>query len=339
MRKRFLSILQYVFFLGGGLFLVWWQLKSMTGLEKKEFYAAIKNANYWIILPISIMSILSHLSRSMRWKLLMEPLGYHPKLRNVFSVTMIGYLANAAIPRLGELLKCTFLAKYEKLKVDKLVGTIIVERSFDVLCYILFIGVTVLIQINLIGDYLKNQLSKMSSAKGTNLWLKFLIIFILIVVIWQTFKWLFKKFPHNKIISKISGVFKGVMEGFRSIKKLKKRRAFILHSIFIWAMYLGQIYLGFSGMKGIAGLGINAAFSVLTLATLSMIITPGGIGSFPIFVMQTLLIYNIDAPLGKAFGWVMWGVTTGLVVVVGLISLISIPYFNKKENESNTAHT
>ena len=338
MRKRFLSIFQYIIFLGGGLFLVWWQLKSMTVLEKKEFYSAINNANYWIVLPISIMSILSHISRSMRWKLLMEPLGYHPKLRNVFSVTMIGYLANAAIPRLGELLKCTFLAKYEKLKVDKLIGTIIVERSFDLLCYILFIGVTVLIQINLIGDYLKNQLNKMSSTKGLNLWLKFLIMFLLIIIIWQILKWLIKKFPHNKLVNKISGIFKGVTEGFKSIKKLKKRRAFILHSIFIWAMYLGQIYLGFSGMKDTSSLGINAAFSVLTLATLSMIITPGGIGSFPIFVMQTLLIYGIDAPLGKAFGWVMWGVSTGLIVIVGLISLISIPYFNKKENENNTEH-
>ena len=119
MRKRVLSILNYFIFLGGGLFLVWWQLKTMTSTEKTEFYGSLKSANYWIIIPIAIMSILSHISRSMRWKLLMEPLGYKPKLGNIFSVTMIGYLANAAVPRLGELLKCTFLARYEKLKVDK----------------------------------------------------------------------------------------------------------------------------------------------------------------------------------------------------------------------------
>ena len=95
-------------------------------------------------------------------------------------------------------------------------------------------------------------------------------------------------------------------------------------------MYLGQIYVGFKGMGDTSSLPIGAAFSVLTLATLSMIVTPGGIGSFPIFVMQTLLLYGIHAPLGKAFGWVMWGVSTGLMITIGLISLLIIPSLNKQ---------
>src|SRR5205085_7449976 len=100
MRKRFLTIMQYSLFLGGGIFLVWWQLRSMTPEQKSDFIDAFRHANYWLIVPIAIMILLSHLSRSMRWKLLMEPLGYDPKLKNVFAVTMIGYFANAAIPRL-----------------------------------------------------------------------------------------------------------------------------------------------------------------------------------------------------------------------------------------------
>ena len=105
-------------------------------VERTEFYAAFRHTNYWLMIPVLIMSLLSHLSRSMRWKLLMEPLDYNPALRNVFAVTMVGYLANAAIPRLGEVLKCSFLARYEKLKIDKLFGTILVERTFDLICYV-----------------------------------------------------------------------------------------------------------------------------------------------------------------------------------------------------------
>jgi len=338
MPKRLFAILQYVIFLGGGLFLVWWQLKSMTTIEKEEFYASVKNANYWIVLPIAIMSILSHISRSMRWKLLMAPLGYRPKLANVFSVTMIGYLANSAIPRLGELLKCTFLAKYEHLKVDKLVGTIIVERSFDFICYLIFIGITVLIQIDTISGFVKSKLNLISSSTSMPIWLKFTILFSSLIFIWRGLKWLLKKYPENKIFAKINHFIHGIWEGFRSIKKLENRKVFLLHTVFIWAMYLGQIYLGFWGMEETADLSMKAAFSVLTLATLSMIVTPGGIGSFPIFVMQTLLIYGIAAPLGKAFGWIMWGVSTSLVIVIGLSCLIIIPYINKLKNESDTAH-
>jgi hypothetical protein len=90
-------------------------------------------------------------------------------------------------------------------------------------------------------------------------------------------------------------------------------------------------------MEGTAALGIGAACSVLTLATLSMIVTPGGIGSFPIFVMQTLLIYGINEPLGKAFGWLMWGSSTIIILIAGLTSLIFIPFYNRnKETEKGT---
>ena len=114
---------------------------------------------------------------------------------------------------------------------------------------------------------------------------------------------------------------------------MKRRKLFIAHTVFIWTMYLLQIYIGFSAMDGTSHLGIKAACSVLTLATLAMIATPGGIGSFPIFVMETLLIYNITKPLGEAFGWLLWGVSTSIIIVAGLIALILLPLINKRKYE------
>jgi uncharacterized protein (TIRG00374 family) len=329
MKKRISQLLQYVIFLGGGIFLVWWQLKSMNLEEKNEFYNAIKNANFWILIPISIMSIMSHISRSMRWKLMMEPLDFHPKLRNVFMVTMVGYLANAAIPRLGELLKCTFLARYEKLKLDKLVGTIILERSFDLICYALFIAITILIQIKIIGNFASEKLDRLFQGDTTNTFLKFGLLVSAIILSWFLIRWVIKKNPQNKLINKINLVIKGVIEGLSTIKHMKKKRSFIMHTIFIWCMYLGQIYLGFWGLDSTSSLGIGAACSVLSLATLSMIVTPGGIGSFPIFVMQTLMIYGLTNVQGKAFGWLMWSASTGLIVLVGFVSLLLLPVLNK----------
>ena len=335
MRKRIFSILQYVLFLGGGLFLVWWQLKEMTPAEVKKFYHAFESANYWLIIPIVFMSLLSHLSRSMRWKLLMEQLGYQPKLKNVFAVTIVGYLANAAVPRLGEILKCTFLSRYEKLKVDKLVGTILVERTFDVLCYLLFIGITILIQIDKVSGFVKKKLSTFSESASVPVWAKLLILAAGVILFVLLLKLLFRKFPQNKIVIKVRNFFAGIAEGFRTIHGLKKRKLFLAHTFFIWAMYLLQIYIGFQAIQATSHLGIKAACSVLALATLAMIITPGGIGSFPLFVMETLLIYDIDDADGQAFGWLMWGVSSGIVIVAGVISLSILPYINRKKNEIN----
>lgn len=157
MKKRLFSILQYIIFLGGGIFLVWWQLNGMTLEQKDKFKNALLNANYWLVIPIVFMNLASHLSRSYRWKLLLEPMGYHPKIKNVFAVTMVGYLANAAVPRLGEILKCTFLSRYEKIKVDNLIGSIVIERTFDFLCFLLFIALTVVIQIDKISGFVKQK--------------------------------------------------------------------------------------------------------------------------------------------------------------------------------------
>ena len=339
MNKRLISILQYIIFMGGGIFLVWWQLKEMTPRDRKEFYDAFSYANYWLIIPIVFMSMLSHLSRSMRWKLLLEQLGYHPRLKNVFAVTMVGYLINSAVPRLGEILKCTFLARYEKLKVEKLVGTILIERTFDVICYLFFIGLTLLIQFGLIGNYVKEKFSAMGNPHAMPLWAKSLIAAGGIILLIVLLKILFRKYPDKRIVIRIKNFFAGMSEGFSTIRHLKKRKLFLAHTFFIWAMYLLQIYIGFHAMTDTAHLGIRAACSVLTLATLAMIITPGGIGSFPLFVMQTLVIYGIENPVGKAFGWLIWGVATGIVIVIGFTCLLLLPYINRKRNEINQQYS
>ena len=334
MRKRVFSILQYVIFLAAGIFLVWWQLRSLTPEQKNAFLNALKEANYWLILPVAVITLLSHLIRALRWKLLMEPLNYNPALKNVFAVTLVGYFANAAFPRLGEILKCTFLARYEKIKVDKLVGTIIVERAFDVVCYIIFIGITVLIQINVVGDYVKKILEEIAVSPGFPLWGKLLIVFAIMAGMFFLLKFIFERFPKNKIVLATNNFLKGILEGFRSIKNLKQRWLFILYTILIWFMYLMEIQIAFSAMEGTAHLGIKAAFSVLTLVTLSMIVTPGGIGSLPVLMQKTLIFYGISDALGTAFGWLMWGISTGIVIVAGLVALLLLPYMNKnKKNE------
>lgn len=311
----------------------------MTASEKTVFYAALSNANYWLMLPVVFMSLLSHLSRSLRWKLLMEPLHYYPSTTNTFASTMVGYLANAAIPRLGEVLKCSLLARYEKLKIDKLFGTILLERTFDMLCYLVFIGITVLIQIDLVGSYVADKLKKAGQGALIPMWAKIILIILMIWMIFKSIRWLSGKFPHNKIIVKVGGFMSGLAAGFTTIKNLKKRRMFVTHTIFIWAMYLLQIYIGFFALEGTDELSIQAAFSVLSFATLAMIITPGGIGSFPIFVMETLLIYSISSPVGIAFGWLLWGANTAIVIVAGFLALLLLPYINKQQHEVHPGHT
>ncbi len=332
MKKKFFAVLKYIFFLGIGIFLMWWQLSKMTPLQRIQFKDSLQHDNYIVLIPIIIMALLSHLSRELRWKFLIEPMGYHPTTANTFYSTLCGYFANTFIPRAGEVLRCTLLGRYEKIPVTKLIGTILVERVFDLFCYFILIVFTVLLQVETVSNFVKKKLDEISAQENVlPLWVKALCLVILILIIFLFFKWLFKKHSNHRHIIRLKGIHVGLKEGFSSIAHLKKRRLFIFHTFFIWAMYLLEIYVGFYALNATNGLGFAAAFSVLSLATLAMIVSPGGLGAFPFAIQQVLLIYKIN---NISFGWLMWGTTTGIIIVAGFISFGLLIYTNKRKNEA-----
>ena len=332
MRKKAGVILQYIIFLGGGIFLIWWQFHSMTPAQLTKFKLALSNADYHIIIPVIFMSLASHISRSQRWRILMAPMGYRPSLFNTFGVTMVGYLANSFVPRLGEILKCTMLGKYEKIPVQKLIGTVVIERIFDIFCYIIFIFITVLIQYKLVGNFVKDKIATLVIAKtGMPLWARGLLIISAILIIIWLLRFVFKKYASGKFILRLNNFIAGLKEGIASIKKLQNRSWFLFHTVFIWSMYLLQIYIGFLAIQDVAHLGLNAACAVLTLATLAMIVTPGGIGTFPTAIFLVLSLYKIDQSTGEAFGWLMWGATTFIILFFGLLCLGLLHFINRKK--------
>ena len=332
MNKKILAVLKYIFFLGIGIFLMWWQLSKMTPLQRIQFKDSLQNANYIVLIPIVIMALLSHLSRAMRWKILIEPMGYFPSTANALYSTLCGYFANTFIPRAGEVLRCTLLGRYEKIPVTKLIGTVLLERFFDLFCYFIIIVFSILIQLETVSNFVKKKFLELSGREAViPLWIK-LVVFILLIYLLVVFiKWIFKRHAEHRHIIRLKGIHLGLKEGFTSIKHLKKRKLFIFHTFFIWSMYLLQVYIGFNALSSTQGLGIAAAFSVLSLATLAMIVAPGGIGAFPVAVQQVLLIYKID---NISFGWLMWGVTTGIIIVAGFISFGLIIYNNRKQSEA-----
>ncbi|HTB52305.1 MAG TPA: lysylphosphatidylglycerol synthase transmembrane domain-containing protein [Ferruginibacter sp.] len=330
MTKQLSSILQYIIFLGGGILLVWWQFHSMTPIELKQFRFAISTANYWILLPVTLLATASYISRSMRWQLLCEPLGYKTSLVNVFGALMVGYLINSFVPRLGEIIKCTLLGKYEKIPAQKLIGTIVAERVFDIFCYLSFILLTVAVQYKLVGGFVAKYLNEMfSNQTGTPVWVKAILYGTILIIIIVLFKLVFKKYAHSKIVSDLRNFLNGLSEGIATIKNLKKKKAFLFHTVFIWSMYILQIYVAFYSIKEVAHLGIGAACTVLTLATLAMIVTPGGIGTFPTAIFLVLQLYKIEGSVGEAFGWLMWGATTFIIIMLGTVSLAVLFYKNK----------
>jgi len=335
MNKKVLSFLQYFVFLGLGIFLVWWSLRKQTPAEWEANKNALLNARYWLIIPVILALLASHYSRAIRWKILMEPLGYKPRISNTYLAVLIGYMANLAFPRLGEVLKCTVLARYEKVPANKLVGTIVAERVFDVICLVIVMFITFFSQTEIIGEYLSAKVYEVLGSKtGGISTTKVLLILSAIVAFFLIIWFILRKLAHISIIQKIKLLIKGVWHGLTSVRYIKNKGWFVFHTLFIWAMYLISVRIGMFALSETSDYGFKPALSVLSIGSIAMILAPSGIGFYPVFVQGTMVLYGLSAPIGLAFGLIMWSVQFFQQLLSGFVALLLFPSFNKKTKDA-----
>lgn len=335
MYQKLVSFLQYALFLGLGIFLVAWSLRKIDQKEWTDIFNAFANARYLLILPVIIALEASHISRAQRWNILIEPLGHKPKLANTYMAILIGYLANLAVPRLGEVLRCTVLARYEKIPADKLIGTIVAERAFDVVGLIVVLMITFFSQTDIIGTYLSGRidllLQSYQSPEGKN---KLLIIGAVALFLIFLFRFLLHRFAHISFMQKVKTIIIGVWHGLTSVRYIKKKSWFLFHTVFIWCMYLISIQISMYAMQETSLYDIKASLSVLATGSIAMILTPSGIGAYPIFVQETMALYGLKHSIGIAFGWLMWTAQFFVTLIGGFMALAILPYINKKKQDA-----
>ncbi len=331
MNKRLLILLQYLFFLGLGIFLVWWSVKDIDNQKLSEIRSALNNARLYLIAPVFIILLLSHYVRALRWRLLMEPLGYKPGKANTFFAVMVGYLANQAFPRLGEVLKCTLLARYEKIPADKLVGTIILERLIDAVSLLIVFGITLAIQPGLYSQIINtifNGVTEEESKKipGYLIGLILVGILALLIVLWM----MIKKKNFNDLLVAVKKIGSRIWQGLSAIQHLKKRGQFMLLTLVMWSLYISGGYIGFQALLETRHYGIKEAFTILSAGSIGMIVTPGGIGAYPYLIEATMMLYGLQQSIAVAFGWLLWLAQTVVILIFGLLSFAALPWFNKR---------
>jgi len=323
------KFLKIGFFFLLGIALIWWSLHQIPAEEWTKFTLALKQSKLWIVFPVFIILGLSHFLRALRWRLIMEPLGYQPSIANTYFAVLIGYLANLAIPRLGEVLKCTLLAKYEKVPAEKIVGTIVAERAFDVLSLGIVFLMALGLQFNVIEagwNQLKNQTNTTVIDSNEGNWKIYLYIGIGILLL-ALFFILRQRIP--TIVASIQQILSGIWEGVMSATKLKQQKLFFVYSIGIWFLYLLATYVGLYATAGTES-SFATAISCLAYASIGMILTPGGIGAYAYFMAKVLELNGVDYTLGLANGTLQWFSQFLIVLVLGGLSLILLPIINKQ---------
>ncbi|HEX6333863.1 MAG TPA: lysylphosphatidylglycerol synthase transmembrane domain-containing protein [Flavisolibacter sp.] len=335
MSKPVKTILQYTFFLGLGIVFVWLSVKNIKEEQWLQIKDAIRRARHWLIVPAFILLLLSHYSRALRWKILMEPLGYRPSNFNTFAAVMIGYLVNAGVPRLGEVVKCTLLAKYENVRADRLVGTIVMERAVDIVSLASVFLITLVFQGGIIGEHVAAGFSDFFHDRSGETSVRKIVIVLASIIGAITLLYvILKKFGHIDAVARVREVLRGILHGLNSIRLVKHKGLFLVHSLFIWILYLASTTLGVIALRETAHLGIGGGLTTLAVGSVGMVLTPGGIGAYPLLVAKMMGWYGVDPDtIGNALGWLLWSVQTLIVLFGGVICFALFSFFNKKKQQ------
>jgi glycosyltransferase 2 family protein len=326
LKKRIKKVLQVLFFFALGVFIFWLIYKDQ---DINMIKSVLKNdVNYFWVWVSLFLGVLSHISRAIRWNLLIEPMGSKPGLLNTFLSVMVGYIMNLVIPRMGEISRCGVLARYENISFARLIGTVVTERIIDILMLLLFTLIVAVSQFGYILSFLQknpeirqNAVSMISSPYL----IAALVILILSVILLR------KKIRATKLFKKAEISLIHLKEGLISFKYVRKKGALIFHSFFIWTMYYLMMYVAFFAFGFTSHLSPFAGLTTFVMGSFGMLApVQGGLGTWHFMVKESLSLYGVSNENGIIFAFVAHTTMTLMVIVLGLLSLMALPFVNRK---------
>ncbi len=333
MSSRLKAFVQYTIIIGITAFLIWFSLRGLVVANGENKWIYLKrtwdSASKGWLLAMAVIAMLSHLIRSERWRMLMQPAGYHPKLSNSFLSLMVGYLVNLVIPRGGEVSRCYNLYKLDKTPVETSFGTVVVERIVDMICLLILIAICFFVE----AEKLMAFIDTLPFTSGSSKFLLLIYVGIgciaLLLLVW----WIIKKNDtlHNRLI-KVWGGFKS---GLLTIFKLKNKGLFITYSLLIWVLYFVMSYTVLMAFPSTSLLGIHAVLSLFAIGSIAMAAPlPGGTGAYHVLVPQGLVfLYHLPMGDAVAFTFIFHGWQTFIMIVAGAISLLITSYRVKKNSK------
>lgn len=330
MKKIVGKIIRFSVFLAIGGFLFWLIYKDQ---DIDRIMEVLRNeVNYfWIVFSLFI-GLLSHISRTIRWGLMIEPVSHKPRFINTFLSVMVGYLMNLAFPRMGEVTRCGVMARYEKVSFSKLLGTVVAERAVDVVSLLVLLAVVIFSQFGQMLQFL-NKNPEIESKLVAFFTSPYLIIGLVGLIVAA---FIFRSTLKNTVFyKKLQGVLLNLKEGFISIRYIKSKGWFIFHSVAIWVLYYLMLYANFFAFEFTSGLNPIAALTTFVLASFGMLApVQGGIGAWHFMAIEGLALYGVVFENAVIFAFVAHASMTVMMILLGIISLLVLPFINQRNAAS-----
>ncbi|MCS6935620.1 MAG: flippase-like domain-containing protein [Chitinophagales bacterium] len=331
MKKKIIQALKIAVSLGLGVGLIVWFVRQLSDEDLQTIRGAFMRADYLWIMLAPFIGTISNISRARRWIMLLEPTGHKPGFVNTFCSVIIMYFFNMLFPRLGEVTRCTILARYEKVPLDKSIGTMVVERVVDMFSLLAVGAILMIIESDRLLTFYRakgwRDPSQTPQEGDTVNWIIYAGIILLVIA---ALFYMQRRYGLAKLKQMIKNRMVGFIEGVKSIRYVRNPWEFTFHSLFIWFCYYLMLQLSFPALDETAKLGVSPALACLFFGGFAMVATPGGIGAYPLAIAKVLALYGIMESVGYALGSLIWVAQVGVILLGGGICLIILALMNRE---------
>lgn len=300
---------------------------AFRGKDIGQLWSSLVNVHWGWFIVLFVGSALSHVLRAWRWQYLLYPIKKDVSLRNTFSATMIGYLINNVIPRLGEFVRPYSMKKLEGISRSATMGTVVLERVLDLVTFGLIVFTVMAVYAKQFALWFPTvaNLEWLFMAGSAVMTAVFLLMFFkadwMLAMLRK-----FLVFLPESLRKKIEPIYDSFVTGFQAAKVPANYLMIAVTSLLIWASYSVLLYIPFFIYDFSADPAMNfGAATVLQVASgLAFALpTPSGIGSYHAFTSFTLTqMYGVDPQTALSYAIYTHAVGFLTTTLIGLYYFI-----------------
>jgi uncharacterized protein (TIRG00374 family) len=326
------NVIYFLIFMLLGALALWYCFKS---INFDEFIANLKSVNYYYIGLSIVFGFIAFIIRALRWNILINTLGHKPTVYDTYNAVVIGYIANLAIPRIGEIARCATLYKTNRIPVNSLFGTVVTERIIDMLSLFVIMFMVFFIKMDMFSTFVRERIILPWKPVFENLSIVWVLLIVIALTVLAAAAWIILKRTLKKpSMHKFRTILSGLVDGLKSILRMEKKLGFIAFTIAIWLCYWLNSYLVIKALPSTSFLTAADGLLLMVLGSLGWIVpVPGGFGTFHTLIAWGLMMYGIDFDNGVIFATLSHESQLLVMVFFGLIALISVSLTKNKLNQ------
>lgn len=326
------KVLKYLAFLALAGILLHFTFKEV---KWSDFMNGLHECNWWWILVSMLIGILGFLARALRWRLLLLSVNKEVTVRETFDGINIGYITNFVFPRAGEVARCGVIANTRKVSFEKSLGTVVIERSLDMLCLLLWMALLLMFKWGEFGAFIQGEIIEPVFGKFNSLLWPVTVAAIFLAVICVAI-WIFRRtILQIPLFEKIFRVAKGLLEGILTAFKMEHKWMFLLYTMLIWLTYWLTSLTTIYAFSQVGHLGGTDALFLMIIGGFGWVVpVQGGLGAYHFIVSLALAkVYGIAQTTGVVFATISHEAQALVMIICGVASLISVSIWKKKLNQ------